>query len=200
MKHLVAVPLIAVALSLSGCDNTEEVPVQETQTEPGVAVIADDAYPVGQPLNAQQQANFDAMDRDAVAEEYGTILVAATPAENPQMNSGMGTSDPSNADATATPDAMNSNAGSGGAPMPRSQMDFTYLDRNNDGKLSVAEYAIWAARVDPTDPKANDQKRPYLSPEQINEAGTTFFYFDDDGDTFLSPSEFDQARASARTP
>lgn len=198
MKRFVTVSLTAVALSLAGCDSAEEVPVPETETE--TAVMTDDSYPVGQPLNAQQQSSFDAMDRDAVAEEYGTILVAATPAENARMNSGMGASDPSNAEAAGTPDAMKSNAATGSDPMPRSQMDFAYLDRNDDGKLSVAEYAIWAVRVDPTDPKPNDQTRPFLSPEQINEAGTTFFYFDDDSDTYLSRSEFDQARASARTP
>ena len=31
-------------------------------------------------------------------------------------------------------------------------------------------------------------------------AGQTFFYFDEDGDSYLSPQEFQAARNSARTP
>ena len=84
--------------------------------------------------------------------------------------------------------------------MPRSQMDFAYLDRNDDGELSVAEYAIWALPAEPLDPARNDARPPYLNQSQINEAGQTFFYFDRDGDSYLSQSEFQAARNSARTP
>ena len=90
---------------------------------------------------------------------------------------------------------------SGGSDlMPRSQMDFAFLDRNDDGELSVAEYAIWALPADPDDPARNDARPPYLNQSQINEAGETFFYFDEDGDSYLSQSEFQAARNSARTP
>ena len=79
-------------------------------------------------------------------------------------------------------------------------MDFAYLDRNSDGRLSVAEYAIWAVRANPNTPVANDQTKPYISTDQINEAGQTFFYFDEDGNSYLSNAEFTTARNSARTP
>ena len=82
----------------------------------------------------------------------------------------------------------------------RSQMDFAYLDRNSDGQLSVAEYAIWAVPANPNTPVENDQTKPYISTDQINEAGKTFFYFDEDGNTYLSDGEFTAARNSARTP
>ena len=79
-------------------------------------------------------------------------------------------------------------------------MDFAYLDRNSDGKLSVAEYAIWAVPSNPNPPVSNDQTKPYITTAQINEAGQTFFYFDEDGDSYLSDGEFSAARDSSRTP
>ena len=86
-----------------------------------------------------------------------------------------------------------------GSSMPsRSKMTFGYLDRNDDGKLSVAEYAIWALPTDPKPPEPNDALGPHLTQDQINEAGQTFFFFDDDGDTYLSQDEFQDARNSGR--
>lgn len=73
-------------------------------------------------------------------------------------------------------------------------MDWAYLDRNSDGKLSVAEYAIWAIPVDPNKPKPNDQIKPYLNSDQANKAADSFFFFDKDGSTYLSPEEFARAR------
>ncbi|MBL4896924.1 MAG: hypothetical protein JKY75_08700, partial [Erythrobacter sp.] len=40
----------------------------------------------------------------------------------------------------------------------------------------------------------------YITTAQINEAGQTFFYFDEDGDSYLSDGEFSAARDSSRTP
>ena len=88
--------------------------------------------------------------------------------------------------------------GSGSSMPSRSQMTFSYLDRNDDGQLSVAEYAIWALPTNPNPPEPNDALGPHLTQDQINEAGQTFFYFDDDGDTYLSQEEFQDARNSGR--
>lgn len=218
LKHLIAMPLVAVTLSLAACNDPEEVPVEPVAEE--TAAVMDDAYPVGAPLNEQQQTNYDAMDRDAITTEYQTNR-SAMMAEG--AGSGMNNADMSgDSMATSSATASNDMSGSGDTAMsgsdnamassgtsssgamsglrPRGQMDFAYLDRNSDGKLSVAEYAIWAVRADPTEPKPNDNTRPFISPEQINEAGQTFFSFDQDGDTYLQQGEFDAARASARTP
>ena len=88
--------------------------------------------------------------------------------------------------------------GSNSSMPSRSAMTFSYLDRNDDGQLSVAEYAIWALPTNPNPPEPNDDLAPHLTQDQINEAGQTFFYFDDDGDTYLSQSEFQDARNSGR--
>ncbi len=76
----------------------------------------------------------------------------------------------------------------------RENMTWGYLDRNDDGKLSVAEYAIWAIPLDPNAPKRNDETTPYLSAEQANKAADSFFYYDIDGDTYLDRREFTAAR------
>jgi hypothetical protein len=76
----------------------------------------------------------------------------------------------------------------------RGSMTFSYLDRNDDGKLSVAEYAVWAIPVDPNEPKPNDAIKPYVTPDQANKAADSFFYYDRDGDTYLDRTEFMRAR------
>lgn len=193
MKRIITASLATLTLTLAACDGGNEVPTAELETDTGTdfAVFNDDAYPVAPPLNEQQQSNFDAMDRDAVSSEYDENRMA--------MSNEASTDTPAMGEASGSTDTSDASSG-GDAMMPRGQMDFAFLDRNDDDQLSVAEYAIWAVRADPTEPKANDENRPYLSPEQINEAGSTFFYFDEDGDTYLSMSEFEQARSSARTP
>ena len=76
----------------------------------------------------------------------------------------------------------------------RSNMTWSYLDRNGDGRLSVAEYGIWAIPLDPTAPKPNDEVAPHLTSDQANKAADSFFYYDTDGDTYLSQGEFTAAR------
>ena len=134
------------------------------------------------------------MDRDAIAGEYD---------ENRKAMSTGATSDSMATDeagSTESGSEGSANAASDDTLRPRSQMDFAFLDRNGDDQLSVAEYAIWALPTDPGEPARNDAKAPYLTQSQINEAGQTFFYFDEDGDSYLSQSEFQAARNSARTP
>ena len=76
----------------------------------------------------------------------------------------------------------------------REHMTWTYLDRNEDNQLSVAEYAIWAIPLDPAAEAANDSDSPQLEPDQIDKAADSFFYYDVDGDTYLSRREFTSAR------
>ncbi|MEP2235059.1 MAG: hypothetical protein ABJM58_08680 [Alteripontixanthobacter sp.] len=76
----------------------------------------------------------------------------------------------------------------------RGDMNWGYLDRNNDNQLSVAEYAIWAIPLDPNAKAKNDQGQPELTSDQINKAADSFFYYDTDGDTYLSRQEFSNAR------
>ena len=215
MKFSVLAAVSGAALALAACsDDPNETPItQEAAPDMDAEVLADDAMPVGGDLNETQQASYDAMDRQAVSDEYdanrdsmmaesssGSINSDAM-ASNADSMSGS-SSEASTSTSGSSTDAMADNSGdSDVAALPaRSQMDFAYLDRNSDGQLSVAEYAIWAVRANPNTPVANDQTKPYISTEQINEAGQTFFYFDEDGDSYLSNSEFTAARNSARTP
>ena len=152
------------------------------------------------------------MDRQAVSDEYDTNIQAM---QNGSMNgsSMSGSDSDSMSDETMSEDdamsggasmddqsATSTSSSSSASSMPaRSEMSFSYLDRNGDGQLSVAEYAIWALPTNPAPPEPNDALAPHLTQDQINTAGQTFFYFDDDGDSYLSQEEFQTARNSGRT-
>ena len=205
----------AAALGLAACDSedVENTPVDDIDEI--VDDSNDEAYPVGGDLNDDQQASLDAMDSQSVSDEYDRNMADM----QTEMESGGGASDGSMGGATMSGSGStdsdetssdSSTSGSGttsaegamngtGSSMPsRSKMTFGYLDRNDDGKLSVAEYAIWALPTDPNPPEPNDALGPHLTQDQINEAGQTFFFFDDDGDTYLSQDEFQDARNSGR--
>ncbi|WP_370188622.1 hypothetical protein [Qipengyuania sp.] len=203
MKYPFLITVAAACVSVAGCgsEDVENTPIDDVDE---LVVEDDEGYPVAGELTTEQQTNFDSLDRDAAVKEYDANQAA------------LAMTDSSAADAVGdAPDAAGGDTSSGEVPensgtavassnvarlRARSAMDFAFLDRNGDGQLSVAEYAIWAVRSNPRKPKENDETRPFTSPDQINEAGKTFFYFDKDGDTYLSPDEFGEARASARTP
>lgn len=212
LKAFTILAVSTAALALTACsDQQDETPItQEAADDMDVAVMDDDAMPVGGDLNETQQASYDAMDRQAVSDEYDTNRdtmmaenASASGNSGAMASSGTNSSGNNMSGGNMSDDSMSgdSMAGSDPAPIPaRSQMDFAYLDRNSDGRLSVAEYAIWAVRANPNTSVENDQTKPYISTDQINEAGQTFFYFDEDGNSYLSDSEFTTARNSARTP
>jgi len=194
----------AAALTLAACGGEPDDNVTAVQDTPATSMegLGPDTSVA---LSDEQQARYDATDWNAVSEEYDTNYEA--------MTTGTGSTPLAAGNTTASPDQPSGsegsamNAGTAGSPTapgvtmpPRGEMDFAFLDRNDDGQLSVAEYAIWAVEANPTTPAANDQTRPYLRPEQINEAGRTFFHFDQDGSTSLSETEFQAARDSGRTP
>lgn len=213
MKKLLMATMASVAaLGLAACDSedVENTPIDDID-EIVDEDVNDEPYPVGGTLNEDQQANYDAMNRQDVSDEYDANMEA--------MRSEMGangsmTTDGASGESAADTGAMNSGgngqsdasmsdgsmAGSStGSAMPaRGDMEFSWLDRNDDGQLSVAEYAVWALPTDPAPAEPNDAIAPHLTQDQINEAGQTFFYFDDDGDTYLSQEEFQDARNSGR--
>ena len=217
MKRILTMTTLvsAAALGLAACDSedVENTPVDDIDEI--VDDSNDEAYPVGGDLSEDQQASLDAMDSQSISDEYDRNMANM----QTEMESGGGASDGSMGGATMSGSGStdsdetssdSSTSGSGttsaegamngtGSSMPsRSKMTFGYLDRNDDGKLSVAEYAIWALPTDPNPPEPNDALGPHLTQDQINEAGQTFFFFDDDGDTYLSQDEFQDARNSGR--
>ncbi|MBI1404083.1 MAG: hypothetical protein GC147_12845 [Porphyrobacter sp.] len=210
MRHATLIAPAIAALLVGACNDRDDAAVAPAAVDEDVAMApADDAYPVAGEMNPEQQSNYESFDRDAAMQEYQTNSSAMADGDAQAMGgsaqaSGSDSQAMSGGQDNAASGAMQQNganmSGSVPALRPRSQMDFAFLDRNSDGKLSVGEYAIWAVRANPAKPKPDDNNRPFISTEQVNEAGQTFFYFDTDGDTYLSPSEFDAARASARTP
>ena len=223
MKKLLMTTVVsAAALGLAACDSedVENTPVDDIDE----IVDEDEPYPMGGELNEDQQANYDAMDRQAVSDEYDANMASMQSGTDSGAMSdgsmdGNATSGSTSGSGSMESDSMSDGdtmsgegsmddgdamAGSSGSnqstSMPaRSQMTFSYLDRNGDGQLSVAEYAIWALPTNPNPPEPNDALAPHLTQDQINEAGQTFFYFDDDGDSYLSQEEFQDARSSGRT-
>ena len=223
MKHLGMIAMVSsAALALSACnsEDVENTPVDDIDE----IVDEDENYPVGGELNEDQQANYDAMDRQAVSDEFdanreqmmsegGAMQGDSMQGGNMQGDSGdssmMQDGNDSMASGNDSGGSMDSgdsmsdssmNGSSGSSWMrSRSAMDFGYLDRNDDGQLSVAEYAVWALPTDPNPPEPNDARGPHLTTDEINTAGETFFYFDQDGDSYLSQEEFQNARNSSRT-
>lgn len=214
MKNLMLTTLAsAAALGLAACgsEDVENTPVDDID-ELVDNDVNEVGYPVAGELNPDQQTAYDAMDRNAMSEEYDmnydairTERVANADIDAGSMDASGSMSASGSDGGSMDGDSMDASSmasanGSGTMTMPpRSEMDFDWLDRNDDGKLSVAEYAIWSLPTNPMEPAPNDAKKPYLTSEQINEAGENFFYFDQDGSTYLSPDEFAMARNSAMT-
>lgn len=192
----------ALALTLAAC---AEDPVDNTVTVPEatpVAVIDFDPLVPVYTLTPVQRTARDAYDMSAMETEYAGYRDSTG---EPSAMSGGSPSSANNMNATNSPNTGTANSSGDmatGSPantmsqgMPaRSAMDWAYLDRNSDGKLSVAEYALWAIPVDPNEPKRNDQTKPYLNADQANKAADSFFFFDQDGTTYLSQEEFARAR------
>lgn len=192
-----------MAFALAACgDNEAETVVPDpalVETEAGMVV------------------DFDPMTRDYVLDEAATTRRAAFDADafnreyegyrndiSTEQDTDESTAAERQADMAGTDGATQTAASATPRPMgtrdatsnmrARSDMGWSYLDRNDDGKLSVAEYAIWAIPLDPANPKPNDETKPFVTAEQANKAADSFFYYDRDGDTYLSQREFTSAR------
>lgn len=211
-RALTMTTLVSVAaLGLAACDSED---IENTAVDDIDEIVDEDVntegYPVGGELTQDQQTNYDAMDRKAVSDEYDTNMadmqaemeaggsMAASSTSSDGATGGAAMAESGSASSNNMSGSDSTMSGSGTSMPARSQMSFSYLDRNDDGRLSVAEYAIWALPTNPNPPEPNDALGPHLTQDQINEAGQTFFYFDDDGDTYLSQEEFQDARNSSR--
>lgn len=170
--------VLAAALAACGGDETqidERIVDGSTPVPPsGEIVTVFEPLSREYTLTSEQQSRRDELNMEEFQSEYGR-----------QREAIVAVGDPSKA-GTASPDTSVSSAG---GLRPRGQMDFGYLDRDGDGRLSVAEYAIWAVPID-----TGNNQRPYLTSEQARRAADSFFYYDADGDTFLQPGEFEVVR------
>lgn len=180
---------LALALAACGDNDAEEADVAAVETEPVAATEEFDPMTRDYELTGEAQTRRAGFDVDTFQSEYrGYRDEIAGSGESPSGST-------PEAEATATGGTGQATTGSTGTGMPdRRSMSWSYLDRNSDGRLSVAEYAIWAIPLDPNAPKPNDQTKPYVTAEQANKAADSFFYYDTDGDSYLSQREFTTAR------
>lgn len=214
MKRLstLLVPSLLV-LAACGSEDVENTPVDDIDE----IVDADNEFdPMARDyeLSEDAQARRDEFDQDRFESEYSGYrddirserdTQESMAAERERSGGGSGNMSGGSAGSNGS-DSSSSGSGSsdGGMDMPqrdqntnmraRSDMSWSYLDRNDDGKLSVAEYAIWAIPLDPTEPEPNDERPPFVEQEEINKAADSFFYYDRDGDTYLDQREFTSAR------
>lgn len=174
----------ALALALAACadDSVDETEIVAAETEaPEYDPMTRDYT-----FDEEGEARRAEFDEDALQSEYRTYRDEVVGERVTLAGSEDRTDAETAAAAQARDPATNMRA--------RKNMTWSYLDRNGDGKLSVAEYAIWAIPLDPSQPKPNDETKPYLTSEQANKAADSFFYYDQDGDTYLSQQEFSAAR------
>ena len=188
MKLLNTKTILACTLvsALAACGGEAEEPVEVATPEPTPTAEYD-------PLTRDYTLSESALERraefdvDAFQEEYSGYRDQIV-----EENDDDAAEDSNDTDPQATPSPANTRS-SGSNMKPREDMSWSYLDRDGDGQLSVAEYAIWAIPLDPTAEKPNDAA-PYVTAEQANKAADSFFYYDRNGDTYLSQREFTSAR------
>lgn len=191
----------ALSFTLAACgSDAEEVEIEAEGEGTEVAVTADEYDPMTRDYTldettTERRASFDQAAFETEYSGYRDEIVAERDTEESMAAENEREMEASGDTKTDRPEAMPMPSRTPGSNMrARSQMTWSYLDRNSDNQLSVAEYAIWAVPLDPTKPKPNDEKPPYVTAEQANKAADSFFYYDRDGDTYLSRQEFSNAR------
>ena len=192
--------LSPLALALAACGGETEQPVADNRLADSEVNATVEYDPIARDYRlsddaATRRAGFDeggfrteyAGYRDDIVKEQGASGDAAD--TGPAADAApMSQDERSEAEAAAQPrDAMTN-------MRTRENMTWGYLDRNDDDRLSVAEYAIWAIPLDPKHEALNDQGEPELNADTINKAADSFFYYDLDGDTYLDRREFTAAR------
>lgn len=219
--HAILGSALALALVACGESPVEEADTAGAETAQTAAVADFDPLSRDYTLSPEAKARRDAFDQDAFETEYagyrdammkesagnagleesGNTAANADKAASSNDTASSKSATTSGNVATSSGGTMSGDAqggsrgmGNSASVMQRGAMDWSYLDRNDDGKLSAAEYAIWAVPLNPTQPLPNDEKAPYLTADQINSAADSFFYYDVNGDTYLSESEFKTAR------
>lgn len=193
MTLIRATTLLASCLALAACgDNEADAPEADSAaTTPAQAEY--DPMTRDYVLSEDAQARRAEFDAEALETEYAGYR---TEIRDEQVR--MGEAADPNANMTeddrAEMSAASQRRDATTNMRTRANMTWGYLDRNDDDKLSVAEYAIWAIPLDPNSPVRNDETAPYLTADQANKAADSFFYYDIDGDTYLSRREFTAAR------
>lgn len=189
---LMAAPL---TLALAACaDDTPEEPIATDTVADAQANTSEyDPMTRDYTMSEDAQTRRDAFDADAMQNDYGTYRGEIMD-EQVRMGDNRDSEADMSEDDRAEMQAASQQRDAATNMRERQNMTWGYLDRNDDDQLSVAEYAIWAIPLDPNAPKPNDELTPYLTADQANKAADSFFYYDIDGDSYLSRREFTAAR------
>jgi|TARA_R100000501_G_scaffold4652_1_gene10038 hypothetical protein len=196
----------ASALALGACGE------QNVEPDPTAQIEED---PLGMPENTDmdtQAADVSEVIGDDM-DEVDTYDVEGAAFETPRMQQGptfsaareqplteeqtarMGDDDPEEVSAEVTRETQELAAAGERLVDPATNGDasFAQLDRDGDGQLSVAEFAIYdLSNVHPrVQGQKDDGTRPYVSTTAVNMAMEDFARLDEDGDFFLDRSEFD---------
>ena len=184
MSHIL-LPAAAV-LGLAACDNDAEVADANLSDTNGAAMTAGGSY-------AGTEAS---LDPNNLRTDVTLLLGSGNGTGGSGAAAGGAADGGQSADGNAS--AGGGTAGTGdsnasGAAGAGTGADGMAGDRDGDGRLSPAEYAaLTMPSVDPTQkaPGSNDEMRPYVSDEALNEAITGFRRLDTNGDFYLSPDEY----------
>lgn len=213
-RNFVLLSSAALALAACGPDADDTVPVDDTvvvddpvmDTDANMAMqddMMDDGTSATQPMDMSGEGEMAYRMSDDSTEEIQ--VAAANPSDSlRQMRSTAMTEEQSARKAEMDSvqnmaDTQTEMAERQKANMPiydpaqAGTARFANLDRNGDGKLSIAEFAIYdLANINPRMKNgAEDEMRPYVSTEAINMAEDDFVRLDENGDYFLSPEEFE---------
>jgi len=182
----------AAAALLSGCGDPDNETATNANGNIVAAVPVETVAVVDYDLTPEQQTRRDAVDMTA----YRTEVQKYQDEDRNERNGDSGMSgDQSMADSGADNGTMG-NMQSTAAQGQAANMSFDQLDRNGDGKLSVAEFAVYSVGLDADAQKPNDQNKPYATDDQLNRAADGFFHFDTNGDSYLQPDEFAAAKTA----
>lgn len=177
--------LLAVPLALAACGDDADESVEQAET---TRTDVDETQFVMMPieLTPTQQQMRDALDEDAY-----TIEVTRYMDDDNSTATSAGRTDPASDDGESVAGSI----AQGSSSEAITEFDFSTIDRNDDNRLSVAEYAIYALKdANPMKQKnKDDEKSPYFTAQQLNWAADSFFFYDDDSDSWLSESEFSDA-------
>ena len=206
----------ALALAACGSDADDTVPADEVvvvdepalDTDTDLAMqgdLMDDGTAATQPVDMSGEGDMSYRMSDSATEEVQ--VAAANPSDSlRQMRSTPMTEEQSARKAEMDSDKNMADIQSEMGERQKANMPiydpeqagtarFANLDRNGDGKLSIAEFAIYdLANINPRMKNgADDQMMPYVSTEAINMAEDDFVRLDENGDYFLSRQEFEPA-------
>lgn len=199
MKFTRTTTLLASCLALAACgDGEADTAVADPAATPAETAEYD-PMTRDYTLSAEAQARRDEFDAGALETEYATYREEIR-GEQVRMGEAAGADGEMTEEDRSELEAASQQRDATTNMRTRANMTWSYLDRNDDNRLSVAEYAIWAIPLDPNAPARNDEAMPYLTADQANTAADSFFYYDIDGDTYLSQREFTAARRGETIP